>query len=82
MDTAREAGCTIIHCPISFEKGHKEISSKPYGILAGIKNGQAFTNGEWGEKICETMTPKDGNLIVKGKSGLCSFHSTNLDFLL
>jgi len=82
MDAAREAGCTIIHCPISFEKGHKEISSDPYGILQGVKEGEAFTNGEWGAEICETMTPKDVDLIVKGKSGLCGFHSTNLDFLL
>lgn len=28
------------------------------------------------------MKPKDGDLVVKGKVGLCGFHSTNLDFLL
>mmetsp|Transcript_7592 Transcript_7592/g.14036 ORF Transcript_7592/g.14036 Transcript_7592/m.14036 type:complete len:108 (-) Transcript_7592:150-473(-) len=28
------------------------------------------------------MMPKEGDLIVKGKSGLCAFASTNLDFLL
>ena len=28
------------------------------------------------------MTPQEGDLVVKGKSGLCGFHSTNLDFLL
>jgi nicotinamidase-related amidase len=28
------------------------------------------------------MKPKEGDLIVKGKSGLCGFQSTNLDFLL
>lgn len=30
----------------------------------------------------EKMMPHKGDLIVKGKSGLCSFASTNLDFLL
>jgi len=28
------------------------------------------------------MKPTKGDLIVKGKSGLCGFQSTNLDFLL
>lgn len=82
MNTAREKGCKIFHCPIGFEKGHDEISSSPYGILAGVKEGAAFTNGEWGSEICETMKPKEDDKIVKGKSGLCGFHSTNLDFLL
>ena len=123
MDFARDAGCTIVHCPIGFEKvcshhalgfvascallplscsirkssfsfslkwfqnffclqGHHEISSTPYGILAGVKDGEAFTNGEWGSEFCETMKPKEGDKIVKGKSGLCGFYSTNLDFLL
>lgn len=79
---AREKGCTIMHAPISFEKGHAEISDKPYGILAGVKDGEAFTNGEWGSEFAPSMTPKAGDLIVKGKSGLCGFESTNLDFLL
>jgi len=82
MNFARDQGCTIIHCPISFEPGHKEISSSPYGILAGVKEGAAFTAGEWGAEICDSMKPAPGDLMVKGKSGLCGFHSTNLDFLL
>lgn len=81
-DAMRQAGCTIIHCPINFEPGHKEISNNPYGILAGVKEGEAFTNGSWGAEICQCMTPQPGDLIVKGKSGLCGFQSTNLDFLL
>jgi ureidoacrylate peracid hydrolase len=28
------------------------------------------------------MTPSPEDIIVKGKSGLCGFYSTNLDFLL
>jgi len=81
-DAFRDAGCTIVHCPISFEKGHKEISANAYGILKGVKDGEAFLNGEWGSDFCESMRPKNGDLVVKGKTGLCSFYSTNLDFLL
>jgi len=82
MNLAREHGYTIIHAPISFEPGHDEIADSAYGILAGVKEGNAFTRGEWGADFSATMMPKKGDLIVKGKSGLCSFASTNLDFLL
>jgi nicotinamidase-related amidase len=82
VDFARYTGCTVIHTPINFEKGHNEIADLPYGILAGVKEGAAFTNGEWGAEFVESMSPKEGDLVVKGKSGLCGFESTNLDFLL
>lgn len=79
---ARDAGCTIIHCPINFEPGHHEIAKNPYGILQDVKEGAAFTAGEWGADFCSEMRPETGDLVVKGKSGLCGFMSTNLDFLL
>jgi len=82
MNALRGAGCTIVHCPIAFEPGHAEIAADSYGILAGVKSGQAFTNGEWGAAICPAMAPQAGDLVVKGKSGLCGFQSSNLDFLL
>jgi len=81
MDAARMAGCTIIHVPIAFEDGHKEISGD-FGILQAIKEGKTFKANEWGSAICDTMKPGPTDLICKGKSGLCGFHSTNLDFLL
>jgi ureidoacrylate peracid hydrolase len=81
-DACRAKGVTVMHAPIAFEKGHHEISDKPYGILAGVRDGAAFENGTWGAEFCPAMTPKDGDLVVKGKSGLCGFESTNLDFLL
>jgi nicotinamidase-related amidase len=82
IETARSMGCTIIHCPINFENGHTEISNTPYGILAGVKQNSAFVAGTWGADFVDGMKPKSGDLVVKGKSGLCGFASTNLDFLL
>lgn len=82
LNAARESGCTVIHAPISFEAGHDEIADTAYGILAGVKEGSAFTRGEWGADFSAKMMPQKGDFIVKGKSGLCSFASTNLDFLL
>jgi nicotinamidase-related amidase len=81
-EAARASGARVIMCPILFEKGHHEISKAPYGILKGVKDGEAFLNGEFGGDFCDSMKPKPGDLVVKGKSGLCGFESTNLDFML
>jgi len=82
LEAARANGLTVMHCPIAFEKGHNEISDVPYGILAGVKDGEAFLEGSWNAEICDSMKPKEGEMVVKGKTGLCGFKSTNLDFLL
>eukprot|EP00536_Pseudo-nitzschia_multiseries_P014244 jgi/Psemu1/214216/e_gw1.678.38.1 len=82
LSAARQSGSTIIHAPISFEPGHDEIADSTYGILANVKQGKAFTRGEWGADFSAKMMPQQGDLTVKGKSGLCAFASTNLDFLL
>lgn len=74
--------CPSYPTHLASAQGHNEISKTPYGILAGVKDGEAFTNHEWGGEIYEGMKPQEGDLVVKGKSGLCGFHSTNLDFLL
>merc|ERR1712194_59117 len=82
VDAARGKGCKVFHLPISFDKGHHEIGTSPYGILQSVKEGEAFTAGEWGSEICNAMKPQEGDIVVKGKIGLCGFKSTNLDFLL
>jgi len=82
LEACREKGVLVLHVPIQFEKGHNEIGSKPYGILAGIKEGSAFEAGSSGAAFYEPMKPIDGESVVKGKSGLCSFATTNLEFLL
>jgi len=82
LEFCREKKILVVHAPISFEPGHNEIASEPYGILAGIKDGSAFEAGTDGAGMYEPMKPIDGELVVKGKSGLCSFTSTNLEFLL
>jgi hypothetical protein len=51
---ARDKGCTIIHAPINFEPGHSEIAEGCYGILASVKEGSAFTRGEWGADFSGT----------------------------
>lgn len=46
VEAARAAGATIIHAPISFAGGYKEITGSPYGILKGVVDANAFVKGE------------------------------------
>lgn len=79
---AREAGATIMHVPISFAAGYRELTGTPYGILKGVVDNGAFRQGEWGAAIVDVLTPEPGDIVVEGKRGLDAFPSTNLDFIL
>jgi nicotinamidase-related amidase len=81
-DAARAAGATVIHAPIQFAGGYREITGSPYGILKGVVDSNAFVKGEWGAAITEEMAPQQGDIVVEGKRGLDTFSSTNLDFIL
>mmetsp|Transcript_10096 Transcript_10096/g.18126 ORF Transcript_10096/g.18126 Transcript_10096/m.18126 type:complete len:203 (+) Transcript_10096:206-814(+) len=81
MAEMRSKGCTVMHVPIVFEKGHKEIGAVA-GILAGIAEGKTFESETWNAKYHPSMEPAADDINVNGKLGLCGFHSTNLDFLL
>ncbi len=79
---AREMGATIIHAPITFAEGYKELSPAPYGILKGVVDSQSFRKGTWGAEIVDDLKPAPEDIVVEGKRGLCGFASTNLDFIL
>ena len=82
VDKARAAGATIVHAPITFTKGYGEITSEPYGILAGVVDSNSFVKGSWGAEIADEMAPHDDDIVVEGKRGLDTFATTNLDFIL
>ncbi|MDX6741575.1 cysteine hydrolase [Actinocorallia sp. A-T 12471] len=82
VETARAAGVTIMHAPITFHPGYYEITSHPYGILKGVVDGNAFVKGGWGAEIIDELVPQPGDIVIEGKRGLDTFASTNLDFIL
>jgi ureidoacrylate peracid hydrolase len=82
VKAARNSGTTIMHAPIAFTEGYGEITNRPYGILKGVVDGQAFVKGSWGAQIIDELTPAAGDIVVEGKRGLDTFASTNLDFIL
>lgn len=47
-----------------------------------MKASGSFKRNGWGGAICESMAPASDDVIIQGKSGLCGFASTNLNFVL
>jgi nicotinamidase-related amidase len=84
VDSARRAGATIVHAPISFVSGYGELGDpeKVYGILKGVIDSNSFVKGTWGAEICDEMAPQEGDIVVEGKRGLDTFATTNIDFIL
>merc|ERR1711862_1048253 len=78
-DAARAKGCKIMHTPIMFKEDMGDNPNKGLGILKGCADGQLFIEGSWNAKICDAMTPKDGDIITEGKKGLDAFPGTNLE---
>jgi nicotinamidase-related amidase len=79
---ARAAGATIVHAPISYVPGYRELALHAYGILKGVVDATAFVKGEWGAEIVDVLAPQEGDVVLEGKRGLDSFATTNLDFIL
>jgi nicotinamidase-related amidase len=82
VEAARAAGATIVHAPITFVPGYRELADHPYGILKGVVDSTAFVKGEWGAEIVDALAPQEGDVVVEGKRGLDTFATTNLDFIL
>merc|ERR1712205_286905 len=45
----------------------------------GLRGDKLFTEGTWNAEFCKDMTPKDGDVVVKGKKGLDAFPGTTLE---
>jgi len=72
----------IIHAPITFKDDHSDSPQSSFGILANVVGGGLFKASSWGGAICDSLTPAPGDLVVKGKKGLCAFSNTDLEILL
>jgi nicotinamidase-related amidase len=82
VGAARGAGATVVHAPISYVPGYRELALHPYGILKAIVDATAFVQGEWGAEIVDALAPQEGDVVLEGKRGLDAFATTNLDFIL
>ena len=81
-DLCRQSNVKIVHCPISFDSSMDDNPNKGLGILKGCADGQLFIKDSWNAKICDCLTPKPEDLMVKGKKGLDAFPGTDLEQIL
>ncbi|MBL4632425.1 MAG: cysteine hydrolase [Kofleriaceae bacterium] len=73
---------TMISTPILFTPDYRELK-EPVGILATIKEVQAFKEGTDGAKTIEQLRAFGNRVIeVPGKRGLNAFSNTKLDSVL
>ena len=79
---ARNKGLLIVHVPIAFSKGHPEVGTNPYGILDVVRNTGAFEKDTWGWQIYPEIDVCYEDIVIGGKSSICSFSGTNLDYVL
>lgn len=79
---ARELGVKIIHLPIFFAEGYPELPSRPYGILKGVAEANAFKANTWGAERSSAISHDARDIVIEGKRGLDGFASTGLDFVL
>ena len=82
VQKARAMGVTIIHTPMAFTDDYHELPPTPYGMLKGVVDTKSFLKGTWGAEFVEDLKPAPDDIVVEGKRGLCSFTTTNLDFIL
>merc|ERR1711920_401624 len=72
-DAVRKTGAKVFHTPITLKADGSDNPNKGLGILAGCYKDQLFVEGTWNAEFCDAMTPKPGDVIVKGKKGLDAF---------
>jgi ureidoacrylate peracid hydrolase len=53
-----------------------------YGILGVVKDMGAFEKNTWGWQQYAGINFHDGDMTIEGKSSICGFSGTNLDYIL
>jgi nicotinamidase-related amidase len=79
---ARDRAMPIVHVPMTFSQGHPEAGADPYGILGVVKSTSAFEKNTWGWQRYAGIHFRDDNITIEGKSSICGFSGTNLDYIL
>ena len=81
LESAREKGCLVIHCPFVLDEQWVDENCV-CGIIAGAQEGGAFRPGDWGTEIIEQMKPAEGEIVLEGKRALSGFTNTGLAKIL
>lgn len=82
IEAAKEKNFYIIHVPLTYSTLHYEIKNFCEGVSKVIKESGRFDINSVNSKIYKPFTPKDDELVVRGRSGVSGFTGSNLDNVL
>jgi len=73
-EQVRSSGAVVFHVPTIMGKNHSSVQN--VGVLKDYND--AFVKGTWNAEIVDSHTPKDEDIVIRGKKGLDSFFDTDL----
>jgi nicotinamidase-related amidase len=85
LAAAREAGMRVVHCGLRFQEGHPELGGPDngaYGLRGAIPRVGTFPIDGPGSEFVEPFVPRDGEFVVRGRTGGSGFAGSNLDVYL
>jgi nicotinamidase-related amidase len=77
LQEARAKGCPVIHVHLSFSEDYAELREDVNGVLALVKQAQAFHKGSSGAEALVAFAPKEKELCIY-KSSISAFERTDL----
>lgn len=82
LEMGRELDLPIVHCVLGFQEGHPELGTEGWGLAGVIPKVTTFTQGSEGAEFAHGFEPKEGEFIVRGRTGGSGFSGSNLDVYL
>jgi len=81
LRASRSAGLRVFYVNNVFNPGHPELGEKPFPLMQGTKQFNAFLKHTWGVQNPDEITPASGEIIIENYNS-SAFSATNLDLIL
>lgn len=82
IEAAKKQNFDIVHVPIMFSKNYCEVSKNMEGLLKLMPEDKRFEFNSVNSEIYKSFTPKNDEIVVRGRTGLSGFTGSNLDYIL
>lgn len=82
IEAAKNKNFYIIHVPLVYSDEHYEIRKSCEGVSKLIKENKRFSSSSDGSNIYKPFTPKNDEIVIRGRSDISGFSGSNLDYIL
>lgn len=82
IEAAKKKGFCIIHVPLVYSDKYYEIRKSCEGVSKLIKEAKRFSINSENSNIYKPFTPKDDEMVIRGRSDVSGFTGSNLDHVL